>query len=149
MISRSAWYDLDSLFDHRYRLTEPDDMRSKLRAELASISDGKLCTFNGVNEIGVARASRLSDFSVEMKDIGRAGSFMEVVDILGDDHYVVKLLEVRHGAVSRIGFGRQYLPTSLVIESQHELGASVPSLGAGDLFDSMILPKSVHAAESG
>ena len=78
-----------------------------------------------------------------------SGPFMEVVHVLGDDVHVKHLLQPGQSTVSFVGLGRDNLPTSLVVEFQHQARIGIEAFGRGHLLHPVAFPQPVCTPERG
>ena len=141
-------------FNLRYRFAKPNDERTEERAvgclfarknfEMVGGECGDVARVFG----GAARAG-LHQFAMEIDDIRRTGTGMQVVDVLRDDGHVVVLLKFRQQQMSLVGAGIHQLPAQAVVEFVHKNRIFVPSLGSSHFFHRITLPQSAAVAESG
>ncbi len=99
---------------------------------------------------GAAHGARSrAQVAVEVVHPSRAGSLVEVVDVLGHDEQVVadRVLKAGQGPMGVVGFDEVQRGAALVVEAVHEVGVVVVRLRRGDLHRVVALPQSARVAE--
>ena len=138
--------------DVGHGLAEEDDVGSEQRAvagqgarlDLAVVGrQGALVA--GV--LGVAAGADLHQLAVQVDDVRGAGLLVQVVDVLGDHHHLIFLLQSGHQPVALVGLDAPALAAQHVIEVGHQRRVGLPSLVRGHLCHGVFLPQSVGVAE--
>lgn len=96
----------------------------------------------------VAHRPHFHEFAVEMEYLRAAGTFVEIVDILGDDIYVIPLFKFdkcRVGSV-RVAFHEPF--STFVVKLVDEGRVACESVGAAYVHHRVVFPKAVSIAES-
>ena len=84
---------------------------------------------------------------MQVDDVGRAGAFVQVVDILGYDTHVVFLLQADKLLVGLVGLCVDDILAAGIVEIEHQLGVAFPRLVGGNVLHTVLFPKSVAVAE--
>ena len=112
---------LDDLGSQRHCwhvFSEPHDVRPELRTEFAPVPEVQLSAFYVVDQAGISSGARLLQLAVEMKHLGAACAFVQVVYVLGDDADVECFFCSGKRYVGGIRLCLVKLPSSLVVELQ-------------------------------
>jgi hypothetical protein len=110
-------------------------MGPKLAAAFAEVAELDIPLAEVPDELGIPRAPCQHDLAVEMEHARRAGPFVQVIDVLGDDPDVVGPREVHQGPVGGIGLGRPESTTTRLMGSRTGQRLQAPS---------RIIPDIVH-----
>lgn len=86
---------------------------------------------------------------MQVRHARRAGTLVEIVDILRDDVDVEMLFEFRNGVVRRIGLLFEQFAPALVVEFDNRRAVVAQRLGRTHVLDTIGGPQSVGIAESG
>ena len=86
------------------------------------------------------RGGGFQQFAVQMDDVAAAGSFMQVVHVLGNDGDGVVRLQAGYEPVCQTGGGLEQLAPQAVVEVNDEFGVSHVALDAGYLFYGVFFP---------
>ena len=78
-----------------------------------------------------------------MQDFGRAGSFMQVIDILRNDRYIKIFLQLSESDMSRIRLSRGYIPAPHIIKIKDQLRIFAPCPGCGHFCYIISFPKAI------
>ncbi len=96
------------------------------------------------------RAPGRQPLAVHVQHAPRAGAFVQVVDVLGDDQQTAR----RHSRSSRasascaaLGCAALMFARALVVEPLDQVAVAPEGLGRGDVLDAVILPQPVGRAE--
>ena len=103
-----------------------------------------------VDAITLARRTRAASecqFAVYVKNVCRARTLVERVDVLRDHDDVELRLERRDGQVCGIGLRCPCLRAPLVVELEHERGILAPALGTGEVLPGVLAPQSGRIAK--
>jgi hypothetical protein len=87
--------------------------------------------------------------AMHVKNAARAGPFMQVVDVLGDDQQLARpfRIEPREREMRRVRLLLLDRGATHVVEPQHEIGVARESLRRRDILDPVLLPQPSAAAE--
>ena len=86
---------------------------------------------------------------MQVQHAGGAGTFVQVVHILGDDIHPEILLQLGHSHVGGVGLGILKLGPALVVKLQHQLPVAVPALDGGYVVHVILFPQTTCVAEGG
>ena len=82
-----------------------------------------------------------------MHNLGAAGAFVEVIDILGDDTHVEMLLEFMQDLMGAVGLYSTELAAAFVIELMYERRIAAETVGTRHIHHRIVLPQTVGVAE--
>ena len=84
---------------------------------------------------------------MQVDDLRRAGPFVKVVHVLGDDGHVEVFLQFGDDLVGAVGQGLLELAPALVVELEHKALVAVPSFDVGHVGHVVVFPQAVAVAE--
>lgn len=141
-----AVHDGNGLLDHGYGFFEPHYMGAVAAAIGRAHIIGNIGG-DGVELVFIALAAHFQDLAMEVEDVLRASTLVEVIDILGNDVDVVMLLQGSQGKVGGIGLCGQYISPAHVVEGLYEGGIAAPGAGCGYVFNVVAFPQAIAIAE--
>lgn len=86
---------------------------------------------------------------MEVDDVAATSALVEVVDVLGNDRYVVVIFEGGDELMAYVWFYGVELRAPLVVEIEDQFGVGGEAFGAGHVFHPVVFPEPVTVAESG
>lgn len=123
-----------------------------MRPQERSVRSGRIeplfPAVDGHDQFGIARRTQFSQLSVQVRDVRRAGSFVQIIDILGNYIHVETLLQARNSAMARIRFLLEHLAAAHVVKIDDLRPIIAQRLGRTDIFDPVVGPQPVGIAES-
>ena len=96
--------------NHRHSFLKEDNVGPK-QGPVGSLGAGSHLAVVGAEGLPIARildiaaGAYLAEFAVQVNDVGGAGAFMQVINILRDDHHVVVLFHGSHQFMAAAGLG--------------------------------------------
>ncbi len=97
----------------------------------------------------VVDGADLHQLAVEMENVGAAGAFVEIVDVLGYDHHFETFFEFNQGAVAVVGAAGEELCAALAVEFMDQCRVAGEAFGAADVHDGIVFPETAGVAECG
>lgn len=85
------------------RFAEKDDMRAQQRAVGSHVVETLLDAVERHDERRIVRRAQFGEFAVEVEDMCRTGTFVQVVDILGDDLNIEIAFQSGNGRCAGLG----------------------------------------------
>jgi len=133
--------------------TKPANVWANLRAAIATGNGGgRLVELRVVKgRTGTGFAARFEKFAVHMDRTGRAGQFMEIVDVLRAEEEPVResVLEGGDGLMGGIGPGVDRFAAAHGVEIPDKVRIAAPCGGSGDVFETVVAPQAIGVAEGG
>lgn len=131
---------------------EPADVRADLSAAFVATGNrgGLFVESRIVERWARTRVTAgFEEFAVHMDDMGRAGLFVEIVDILcAEEQAIWKLmLECGDRVVCRIGLGVRGDPAAHGVEIPNELRIAAPGVRRSDFFETVVAPEAIGIAK--
>jgi hypothetical protein len=131
---------------------EPDDVGAQL-ARRAATGAWRIVAEVAVpaRRITARQAERAEQLAVHVDDLAGAAAFVQVVDILRDDHHGTgqRRLQLRQRDMRRVGRDGGERCAAQVIEALDIGGSARERLGRGDILDTAAFPQPFGAAEGG
>ena len=118
-------------------------MRTQQRTVGSHVVEALLDAVERHDERRIVRRAQFGEFAVEVENARRAGAFVQVVDILGDDLHIEIALQSSDGPVCGVRFGREHFAAAVVVEADHAPAVKVQGLGDADLLDLVISPRPI------
>ena len=101
----------------------------------------------GEEAVLIVDGAHLHQLAVEVEHLRRAGAFVQIVDVLGDDLHVEILLQVNQAEVAGVGLRVDQLVAALIIELVDERGVAAVAVGRSHIHHGVFLPEAVAIAE--
>ena len=96
-----------------------------------------------IDALGMGQRTYLHQLAVEMKHILAACSFMEIVDILGNDICIIPFFKLDKPEMAGVRVRLDEFATPRIIEIMDKLRIAAEAVGRGNVHNIVILPQAV------